>query len=98
MKKILINKNRVRNTKFLHSIFFYKVFTFLLDAIYVKNHWNSLDRNADVNFDGIVDKSDMQQIINNYKAKNQWVKNLFEPVLQYEGQSLETILKELGLK
>lgn len=69
----------------------------VMDAILIKEHWQSSYRDADINFDGIVDESDVRRLVNHYGMKNPWIEDSPEPVLEHEGQTLETILKELGL-
>ncbi|WP_299744550.1 S8 family serine peptidase [uncultured Rossellomorea sp.] len=71
----------------------------VLDAVEIKDSWKtSTNRNADINFDGIVDDRDMWSVFVNYEARNTWAPNPPMPKLKHEGQTLEDILDELGIR
>lgn len=67
------------------------------DALYIQSYWNTSKREADINFDGVVDEKDMQYVINNYLMQNPWMDNAPKPVKTYKGQTLESVLKNLGI-
>ncbi|MBO9130412.1 S8 family serine peptidase [Bacillus sp. 165] len=66
------------------------------DAVYVKDHWNTSDRNADINFDGTVDMKDMEYIKLNYLLENPTVQPSKKPSENAHGKRLEDILEELN--
>jgi hypothetical protein len=65
------------------------------DAVYMKNHWKSSDRNADINFDGTVDMKDMDYIKKNYLLENPTIKAAKEPKENANGKTLEEIISQL---
>ncbi|UOY94533.1 Fn3-like domain-containing protein [Ectobacillus sp. JY-23] len=65
------------------------------DAIYVKEHWSSADRQADINFDGKVDQKDMSYIQANYLLENQMVTPSKKPREKAESKTLSDILSNL---
>ncbi|QKE76066.1 S8 family serine peptidase (plasmid) [Arthrobacter citreus] len=70
----------------------------VLDAIEIKNHYNTIYRNADINFDGTVDAKDMTSVTYYYKRKNPNVADSPEPKLELNGMTLDSILRDLGIK
>ncbi|MGM0835127.1 MAG: S8 family serine peptidase [Bacillota bacterium] len=69
----------------------------ILDALLIKEHWNTNNRDADINFDGIVDKIDLNSVVNYYLKKNLDIKDAPVPLTEKDGITLEDILKELGI-
>jgi subtilisin family serine protease len=70
----------------------------ILDALAVKTYWGSNEASADMNFDGVVDRKDMDYIIKNYSLQNPSVPNVPKAKNLYKGATLDNILSELGLK
>ncbi|PEL14018.1 S8 family serine peptidase [Bacillus sp. AFS017336] len=68
------------------------------DAIYIQTYWGTNKRDADINFDGVVDEKDMQYVINNYMMQNPWNENSPKPVKKYKGKTLDDVLQALGLE
>ncbi|WP_282439843.1 S8 family serine peptidase [Gottfriedia acidiceleris] len=66
------------------------------DAVYLKSHWKSSDRKADLNFDGIVDMKDMDFIKKNYLQENPTVKADKTQKQNSHGQTLEEIIGGLN--
>src|SRR5699024_6635264 len=68
------------------------------DALYIQKHWKTDKREADINFDGVVDEEDMQYVIDNYLMKNPWMKgDDLNPEEEYNGITLEDILRDLDM-
>ncbi|PEJ57098.1 hypothetical protein CN692_14500 [Bacillus sp. AFS002410] len=68
------------------------------DAIYIQTYWGTNKRDADINFDGVVDEKDMQYVINNYMMQNPWNENSPKPVKKAKGKTLDDVLQALGLE
>ncbi|WP_341356940.1 S8 family serine peptidase [Rossellomorea sp. y25] len=68
------------------------------DALSIQSSWNTDKREADINFDGVVDAMDMHFVINNYMKQNPWMDNSPEPVKTHNGQTLESVLEELNIQ
>jgi subtilisin family serine protease len=69
----------------------------VLDALAIQNAWNTNDRAADINFDGVVDAKDMIYVQTNYLLQNEDVENAPEPKTSYNGKTLQMILAELRI-
>ena len=69
----------------------------ILDALSIQAHWGSNNRQADINFDGVVDSEDMNILITNYLKKNPDASDAPEPQSESNGTTLEDILAELGM-
>ncbi|WP_057913087.1 S8 family serine peptidase [Peribacillus muralis] len=69
----------------------------ILDAMAVQKAWNTSDRAADINFDGIVNAKDMSYIQNNYQKQNADANNPPSPLDEKDGKTLNDILNELGI-
>ncbi|PEJ52236.1 peptidase S8 [Bacillus sp. AFS002410] len=69
----------------------------VLDAIYLQVYWGTNKRDADVNFDGIVDEKDMEFVEKNYLRQNTSINNEAKPKKKYKAQTLESIKKDLGI-
>ncbi|GGB69120.1 S8 family serine peptidase [Fictibacillus barbaricus] len=65
------------------------------DAIYMKQHWGTNTRSADINYDGVVDMNDFAFIENNFLLVNDTATNPPNPQERFKGQTLESIKKEL---
>ncbi|EPD53717.1 hypothetical protein HMPREF1210_00540 [Paenisporosarcina sp. HGH0030] len=70
----------------------------VLDAIELQKHWGTNNVATDFNFDKIVDKKDMDLLINNYELQNSTVPNPPKAKTSYKGSTLDTVLIQLGLK
>jgi Cohesin domain/Dockerin type I domain len=70
----------------------------ILDAVYISEKWNTNDRIADINWDGIVNAKDMEFVKKNYMLLNPDYTVHKQPVTRYKGKVLEDILQPLGLK
>lgn len=67
------------------------------DAADIQQAWETSDRAADINFDGVVNAKDMQFVVNNYLKQNPDADTPPAPVEQANGKTLEDILRELEL-
>ncbi|PGM58312.1 S8 family serine peptidase [Bacillus sp. AFS053548] len=70
----------------------------IMDALSLQTYWGTNKSGADLNFDGVVDKKDMNLLIKNYGLQNSTVPNPPKAKTSYKGASLDTVLSELGLK
>ncbi|MED3997551.1 S8 family serine peptidase [Peribacillus frigoritolerans] len=70
----------------------------IMDAIYLQTNWGTNKSGADLNFDGVVDKKDMDLLIKNYGLQNSTVPNAPKAKTSYKGSTLDTVLIKLGLK
>ncbi|PGY13038.1 S8 family serine peptidase [Bacillus sp. AFS031507] len=70
----------------------------IIDALYIKDHWGTNDRNADINFDGKVDAQDLAFVQENYLMQNPTLDNAPEAKDKYKGITLDKVLKELGIQ
>jgi subtilisin family serine protease len=70
----------------------------VLDAVYIKTHWGTTKREADINYDGTVDAKDMAFVENNYHMANPTSQDVPKPKKSYKGQTLESILNELNVQ
>lgn len=70
----------------------------VMDAIYLQTYWGTNKSGADLNFDGVVDKKDMDLLIKNYGLQNSTVPNAPKAKTKYKGSTLDTVLNQLGLK
>jgi hypothetical protein len=68
----------------------------LLDAIYITDKMGTADRNADINFDGVVDGKDLGYVKINYLMVNPDVPTKEKPVTQYKGKTLDDYILPLG--
>ncbi|MGG1674313.1 S8 family serine peptidase [Neobacillus sp. NRS-1170] len=67
------------------------------DALYIQTNWGTNKREADINYDGVVDEKDMQYVIDNYLMQNPWMENAPKGEKKYKGKTLEDLLKEVGM-
>ncbi|MFP3512832.1 hypothetical protein SB775_25105 [Peribacillus sp. SIMBA_075] len=70
----------------------------IMDAIYLQTYWGTNKSSADLNFDRVVDKKDMDLLIKNYGLQNSKVPNAPKAKTKYKGSTLDTVLNQLGLK
>ncbi|PGL72930.1 S8 family serine peptidase [Bacillus sp. AFS055030] len=70
----------------------------VLDALYIQTYWGTSKREADINFDGKVDATDLSFVEKNYLKQNQYVENAPEPQKQYKTATLESIKIALGVQ
>ena len=70
----------------------------VLDALAVQTYWGTNKASADFNFDKVVDKKDMDFIVENFRSQNPTVTNSPKAKSSYKGVTLDTILSQLGLK
>ncbi|QKE73959.1 S8 family serine peptidase [Arthrobacter citreus] len=75
----------------------------VLDAEYIKTYWGTNKRAADINFDGVVDEKDMKLVKLNYLKKNSTLEYVHpgtspEAKKKYKGDTLESIMSELGME
>ncbi|MGD6833422.1 dockerin type I domain-containing protein [Sutcliffiella halmapala] len=69
----------------------------IFDVLYLKEKWQSGDRSADINLDGIVDEKDWSYVEANYLMRNHTLDELKDVVLNHQGMTLEKVKKELGI-
>lgn len=70
----------------------------LLDALNVQRYWGTNKLGCDLNFDGVVNKKDMDYIVRNYSIQNDTVPNPPKAKTTYKGVTLDDVLAQLGLK
>ncbi|WP_369900810.1 S8 family serine peptidase [Bacillus manliponensis] len=70
----------------------------VLDAIEIQKAWQTSNRAADINFDGTVDAKDIGFVQENYLLQNKYAENPPAAKETHDGKTLESILKELGIK
>ncbi|MFP7298777.1 S8 family serine peptidase [Neobacillus niacini] len=67
------------------------------DAAAIQQAWETNDRAADINFDGIVNAKDMQFVVTNYLKQNPDGEKPPAPVEHADGKTLQDILNELQI-
>jgi subtilisin family serine protease len=67
----------------------------IMDAVFMKQHWGTNTRSADINFDSKVDMKDFAFIEGNFLLVNETATNPPKPRERYNGETLESIKKEL---
>ncbi|QKE75643.1 S8 family serine peptidase [Arthrobacter citreus] len=70
----------------------------VLDALYIQTYWGTSKREADINFDGKVDATDMGFVKKNYLMQNPTATNTPKPKKTYKGQTLESVLESLNIQ
>ncbi len=70
----------------------------VLDAIELQDFWGTNKASADLNFDKVVDSKDMNYITKNFGLQNPTAGNAPKAKSSYKGKTLDSILKELGMK
>ncbi|MGR3762929.1 S8 family serine peptidase [Rossellomorea sp. NS-SX7] len=69
----------------------------IFDAVAMKEHWGSDKREADLNFDGVINEEDFELVEYNYLETDPGVDKAPTPKKTYKGETLESIKKELGI-
>ncbi|XZF76716.1 S8 family serine peptidase [Bacillus sp. AL-1R] len=69
----------------------------ILDALTIQTYWGTNKATADINFDKVIDKKDMDYIIKNFGLQNPTVNKAPKPKTTYKGATLDSILSDLGL-
>ncbi|MGG0175614.1 S8 family serine peptidase [Gottfriedia acidiceleris] len=70
----------------------------IMDALAIQTYWGTNKRSADINFDGKVDVNDFAYVYYNYGLGNPTNPNANPKAKKtYKGQTLESIIVELGL-
>ncbi|WP_088042659.1 S8 family serine peptidase [Bacillus sp. EAC] len=69
----------------------------VMDAIYLQTYWGTNKRDADINFDGVVDSKDMAFVEENYLMQNPTINYAPTPKKKYKSQTLESVKSALGL-
>ncbi|RBP07902.1 S8 family serine peptidase [Rossellomorea aquimaris] len=67
------------------------------DAIAIQEAWGTDERAADINFDTVVNEKDLSFVEKNYLQQNEDATNPPAPTDSWNGKTLESIKKELGL-
>jgi len=69
----------------------------IYDALAIQEAWGTNKREADINFDGIVNATDIEFVKNNYLKVNPDVENTPKPADNVKSKRLDDILRELGV-
>ncbi|KQL36352.1 hypothetical protein AN960_17215 [Bacillus sp. FJAT-25509] len=70
----------------------------ILDALNLQTYWGTSHSGSDLNFDGVVDKKDMDYVVKNFGLQNTTVPNPPKARSSYKGVNLDDVLTQLGLK
>lgn len=70
----------------------------ILDALNIQTYWGKNQSGSDLNFDGVVDKKDMDYVVKNFGLQNSSVPNPPKAKNSYKGVTLDDVLTQLGLK
>ncbi|MGG0175933.1 S8 family serine peptidase [Gottfriedia acidiceleris] len=70
----------------------------ILDALNIQTDWGSNKLGSDLNFDGVVNKKDMDFVVKNFGLQNTTVPNPPKAKTSYKGVTLDDVLTQLGLK
>ncbi|WP_179865622.1 MULTISPECIES: S8 family serine peptidase [unclassified Bacillus (in: firmicutes)] len=70
----------------------------VMDALYLQTYWGTNKRDADINFDGVVDEKDMAFVEKNYLMQNPTINYAPTPKKKYKSQTLESVKSALGVK
>ncbi|MCA1054406.1 Fn3-like domain-containing protein [Rossellomorea aquimaris] len=70
----------------------------IFDAVAMKEHWGTDKREADLNFDGVINEEDFELVEYNYLETDPGVAKAPTPKQTYKGETLESIKKELGIE
>ncbi|WP_144555730.1 hypothetical protein [Bacillus sp. X1(2014)] len=65
--------------------------------MFIQKYWKTNKREADINYDGVVDEKYMHFVVNNYLMQNPWMENALKGEEKYKGKTLEDLLKEVGM-
>ncbi|QED48062.1 S8 family serine peptidase [Cytobacillus dafuensis] len=69
----------------------------IYDALAIQEAWGTNKREADINFDGIVNATDIGFVKTNYLKVNPDVENTPKPAKNVKNKRLDDILRELGV-
>ncbi|MFI8685772.1 S8 family serine peptidase [Rossellomorea sp. NPDC077527] len=69
----------------------------IFDAVALKESWGTDKQEADLNFDGVINEEDFELVEYNYLETDPGVDKAPTPKQMYQGQTLESIKKELGI-
>ncbi|MGG0175593.1 S8 family serine peptidase [Gottfriedia acidiceleris] len=69
----------------------------VMDALYLQTYWGTNKREADINFDGVVDAKDLAFVEKNYLMQNPTVKDAPTPKKKDKSQTLEIVKSALGI-
>ncbi|QKE73433.1 S8 family serine peptidase [Arthrobacter citreus] len=69
----------------------------VMDALYLQTYWGTNKRDADINFDGVVDAKDLAFVEQNYLMQNPTINYAPTPKKKYKGQTLESVKSALGV-
>lgn len=67
------------------------------DALLLQDHWKTDYRNTDINFDGTTDEKDFTLLEKYYLSENDFVIDTPDPQAEANGETIDTIKKELGI-
>ncbi|EPD50295.1 hypothetical protein HMPREF1210_02866 [Paenisporosarcina sp. HGH0030] len=68
------------------------------DALNIQSNWKTNKREADINYDGVVDEKDMQYVVNNYLIQNPWMLDKApKPEKKYKKKTVDDVLLEVGM-
>ncbi|MES9684688.1 S8 family serine peptidase, partial [Gottfriedia acidiceleris] len=70
----------------------------ILDALNIETYWGTNKSGSDLNFDGVVNKKDMDYVVKNYGLQNPTVSDSPKAKSSYKGITLDDVLNKLGLK
>ena len=70
----------------------------ILDALNIQTYWGTNKVGSDLNFDGVVNKKDMDYVVKNFGLQNSTVPNPPKAKTTYKGVTLDNVLTQLGLK
>jgi hypothetical protein len=66
-------------------------------VILLQQYWGTNNRNADINFDNTVDAKDFKLLETNYLKENDYIVDTPTAVKEFNGKTMESIKKELGV-
>ncbi|PEC47837.1 hypothetical protein COJ46_23670 [Bacillus sp. AFS077874] len=69
----------------------------IYDVILLEQNWGTNNRNADINYDGKVDSLDFKLLETNYLKENDYVLDTPTGVKEYNGKTIDSIKKSLGI-
>ncbi|MEH7349735.1 S8 family serine peptidase [Gottfriedia acidiceleris] len=70
----------------------------VMDALYIQTYWGTNKREADINFDGVVDTKDMAFVEENYLMQNPTINYAPAPKKKFKSQTLESIKSALDIQ
>ncbi|MET3195279.1 S8 family serine peptidase [Gottfriedia sp. OAE603] len=69
----------------------------IYDVILLEQFWGTNNRNTDINYDGLVDTKDFKLLEANYLKENDYVLDTPTGVKEFNGKTIESIKKMLGV-